>query len=915
MSSPGYHRPHDEAKTRPDLRNAYSVLDLNSTGDGDSINGESPKPDPARPLSMAKSLPSLQHVNHGNSIKRNWGSPVTEADHEPGQSAIETEAPATQVIVKQEEESEGQLMTSKEAVQAIADLPRNFDAQLMYSTNACIFVANLPHAVDDLTLQSAITKVFGKFGTVWVKLKRDKRHMPFAFVQYTESAHAETALLHGKGADILGRPCRIEKCDGNLSYIIFRKNNRLVQYDEARIIFQKYGKVAKIETLDHRIRRRLNVPPSLLVHYEMFDSKRDVVKALGTASPFIIMPYDPKIVQDSSERAPSDATFMDLYDRDRRSAFFGSLPPHADEQFVRMMASTCGEVLSVDLRSTPDDGAGFPHVYAFVEFVYPNTPDEAVRQYNGTDVDGFFLRVERKRTKKTEQRLRPLPLQPIPPLRPHRRVASRSNFANVPMPSSTSDEVEIQAHLQDVQRLYEHEKANPRQGPISPLRAAVIANHSLDEYTPDHSPQKFGSMLHSPRKFGNTVHFAPSPASALSPAGSSPTRFHQPVPVSNNRPPILSPSFAERMASMVNNMAISGYRKPPGRSVSYVFSPAAGNAADRCESAIKKGEEQAKDDAAKADSVKVNSDKGYAGKEDETKGSYTKEHRRAASMYIQSTEPLKPVSESSEDSESSESEDDSSWRNSSDSREEKEIRKRKKKTKHRLRRTHLSDENLRRNQLYQGHHNRAHRSEENLRSKRGSLSRENLKEFEKGDKSHKSPGLSNKSRKSDTTERLHGTQDMAGLSAQQPVYQQPVYEQPMHPQAAQTIPYSSMAPQYPPPPPSVYSGMPMHHPQAMPPPMAPPAAPGGFSYMNPYPPPQTQYHPPQPMQYQGPPQYQGQPQQVQYQNSYGNPMYPNYHAAQSPTQRQQQRELEEYRLLRQDVEFRRWCESRGYDLS
>lgn len=48
--------------------------------------------------------------------------------------------------------------------------------------------SSLPQHIDDLTLRVSLTKHFAKFGTVFVKVKRDRiRHMPMAFVQYTVS--------------------------------------------------------------------------------------------------------------------------------------------------------------------------------------------------------------------------------------------------------------------------------------------------------------------------------------------------------------------------------------------------------------------------------------------------------------------------------------------------------------------------------------------------------------------------------------------------------------------------------------------------------------------------------------------------------------------------------------------------------
>ena len=40
---------------------------------------------------------------------------------------------------------------------------------------------------DDDTLERSVTQVFKEFGTVYVKIRRDSRGMPYAFCQYEAS--------------------------------------------------------------------------------------------------------------------------------------------------------------------------------------------------------------------------------------------------------------------------------------------------------------------------------------------------------------------------------------------------------------------------------------------------------------------------------------------------------------------------------------------------------------------------------------------------------------------------------------------------------------------------------------------------------------------------------------------------------
>ncbi|KAF9763714.1 hypothetical protein IL306_003012 [Fusarium sp. DS 682] len=758
----------------------------------------------------------------------------------PGALEPTTYATAVQGESNVEEALEGAIMSMTEAVQTVAalpasveavvNLPRGFDAQSVYPGDACLFVANLPQHVNDLTLKASLTKHFGKFGTVFVKVKRDRiRHMPMAFVQYTQIKHADVAVHKARGDIIHGRPIRVEKCGGNLAYIVFRKNNRPVQIHEARSIFSRYGPIEKIEVLDHYAQTQLDVPPSLLVQFSRFDPKRDVIRDVGAATPFIIMAFDPKMVQKRSDRPADDHTFMELYEKDCRSVFFGGLPHYADESMVYRLAGICGNVRSVDLRCAPDQDGGLPHPWAFVDYDEFDTPDKAIREFHGKEVEGCFLRVERKRTKPTsdartpsrqvigsqmpdlssrklhgstdDARMYPSPLRPIK--RPHRLFDSRvASMAAAPgthrrilsTAGISQEELEfLKIHRpQDILEPEETQAMNTQRRPL-PVPKLPVPSSRLDEVTPVQSPNKYIPVADS----GNVVRFAPSPGTLPSNAGSSPIPPQIPAPPAEFSPPNLR-SFKEHLAEAE-------------RSGITVFSPAAELAAVRCEAAI----------------------------EDKANG---KGHRRAVSMFITTNNP--PPIDMSES-------DDSTWRTSRSSQDEQEFRDKKAKSRNRLGRRHLSEENLKRNLLYQAKLKRAYASEENLRGR--PVSRGTVRSRGKSGKSHK---------RSDATARaLEGP---IVVASQKALEAQPMVaaQQPMYHQAA--VPYNHMVAQYPP------TMAPMGY-MAMQHPMAP--APGGFTYMD-----TTHHHPHaqfhEPIQrYQGPSQHQyAGPSQVPY--PVPPPMYP-----------------------------------------
>ncbi|KAF5674907.1 meiotic activator RIM4 [Fusarium heterosporum] len=733
MSSPEYRRPRAPAASERELRNAFTALGLNDTssenGTGNESSNEAESP---RPLKSVKSLPTLPKSVYKDGTKRHWGSPVSDAAELPDLTVTKVDQPKADGAMGQEEKLTVELTTQRELVQNIANLPGTFDAQIEYPAEACLFVANLPQNFDDDTIKTALTKIFGKYGVNFVKMKRDRRRMPFAFVQYTDVKHADVAVEKARGELVLGRPCRTERCGGSLTYIIFRKNNRRVLPDEARAIFSRFGEVDKVEPLDYRIQKQMGVPPCLLIHFLKFDPRRDVTKGVSNMTAYHVMAYDPKMYEDRSDRAAGDQNFMETYDKDSRSIFFGGLPPNADETVVHTLASLCGDVISIDIRSSPDNNGGPPHVYAFVEFTLPTSPDEAVRQFNGRVIQGCLARVERKRAQPTnDTRMFPSPLRPRvlrAPIRPHRRGAS---MASTPNKHHLSQQELYQADSE-----YQYRKFMESQAPISPKSMANVPSQSWNEGTPLQSPDKVGSIAASE----TAVRWASSPAHAISPAGSSPVHVQQLVPVSETNGSHLLP-LSDRIAT-------------EGRPVTIPYSRAAENAAERSEVA----------------------------NDGKTKNGQTG-HQRAASMFAKDTAfPVLDISES---------DDNSSWRNSASSQDEKDLKLKKDQARRKLHRKHVSDQNLKRNQSFHRKIDndklkRSHRSEENLRDKRVSLSRENLDFLGTSENHHRSPSSSKMSRKSDATMRPPEGQSI--VSSQQTVYNQQPAQPAPYPQMAPQYP-------------------------------------------------------------------------------------------------------------------------------
>ncbi|KAJ4308809.1 hypothetical protein N0V84_011879 [Fusarium piperis] len=422
MSSSGWRRPQGAARqAQRHLRNAFSSLDIHQTEDSGSDSSEAHiRP---RALHTAKSFPPPASAGDADDEFPSFsGSGPSSSDAMTGQDNTGTDMSTARGISNQENNS--QPIHNGETAQDASALPREWDAQSCYPPEACVFVANQHY--DDLTIASAVTKVFNKYGTVFVKIKRDKRQMPFGFAQYTKGADAELALANLRGVEILGRPVRTERCNANLVFLVIRRNGGRVSHQEARSLLAPFGAIAKVEDLDPATQERLNLAPAVRVRFEMFDPRRDVVKGVGDNTPFVIINFDFKVAQDASERDPTDTTFMEMYEKDRRSIFIGSLPSHATDLFVRELAKAGGTVVNVRMRQSVDSSTGTSTYYAFVEFDRPDAPDKAISCLNGMRIGDTALRVERRRTKPAAaaQTAPMAPYGTVPPVRPHRRNAS-----------------------------------------------------------------------------------------------------------------------------------------------------------------------------------------------------------------------------------------------------------------------------------------------------------------------------------------------------------------------------------------------------------------------------------------------------------------------------------------------------------
>jgi hypothetical protein len=81
--------------------------------------------------------------------------------------------------------SEPKMLKLSSHLPAASSLPSKFFAHLF--TDLRLIYGSLLQSETDEALEVAVTQIFREFGVVYVKIRRDPKHMPFAFCQYTVS--------------------------------------------------------------------------------------------------------------------------------------------------------------------------------------------------------------------------------------------------------------------------------------------------------------------------------------------------------------------------------------------------------------------------------------------------------------------------------------------------------------------------------------------------------------------------------------------------------------------------------------------------------------------------------------------------------------------------------------------------------
>ncbi|XMA14794.1 hypothetical protein WAI453_007585 [Rhynchosporium graminicola] len=297
------------------------------------------------------------------------------------------------------------------------------DAQAIFPPSSCVFVANLLQSEGDEALEVAVTQIFREYGTVYVKIRRDTKHMPFAFCQYTNDADAERAIKEGRGRLIKGRPCRCEKAKAHRLFFFERKYGEDITPSEVMNLLRPFGRISFCRRITDLERACYDINGGVLVQFEMYDEGQAAQQAFRNHSEYKMQCMANMNSRSPAKSNPADRTYLDTYEVDKRSIFIGNLSTDVTEDELREIFSPFGPIVHISLHkadSTID--VNQKHCFAFIEFEQQPSVRQALTSMQGYVIYERSIRVAQKDTEAAKNRTRRQPS----------RIALSSSFMQSP---------------------------------------------------------------------------------------------------------------------------------------------------------------------------------------------------------------------------------------------------------------------------------------------------------------------------------------------------------------------------------------------------------------------------------------------------------------------------------------------------
>ncbi|KAI6709634.1 hypothetical protein JHW43_007817 [Diplocarpon mali] len=402
----------DDARTPDDEGVLLKKLSKLAVNDGNGVERKDDDPFTISPVSQHRSAQRTPTgpKSKGRSAKSdNWRSGSSSSSDtgtvSPSATYVLLSAQTSRVVLDQEYMPDDLELVTPDSV-----VIKSEDAQSIFPPSSCVFVANLLQSEGDEALEVAVTQVFREYGTVYVKIRRDAKHMPFAFCQYTNDDDAERAIKDGRGRLIKGRPCRCEKAKAHRLFFFERKYGTVVTPSEVEKLLRCFGRIVFCRPASEPERATYNLNEGVMVQFEMYDEGQAALQTYRNHNEFK-MQCMANMGSSSRGRGelsdPALRSYLDVYDVDKRSVFVGNLPVDITEGDLKAIFQQFGEVLNVSLHKNESIvDASQKHCFAFVEFKHQPSVSRALATMNGFVLRDRCLKVSQKDTDGAKSRSR-----------------------------------------------------------------------------------------------------------------------------------------------------------------------------------------------------------------------------------------------------------------------------------------------------------------------------------------------------------------------------------------------------------------------------------------------------------------------------------------------------------------------------
>ncbi|KAJ4581314.1 hypothetical protein HRR81_000352 [Exophiala dermatitidis] len=278
----------------------------------------------------------------------------------------------------------------------VSQLPNVANAQGLYPPDALIFVANLSNQRSADQLQFSCHQTFDRFGPCHIKVRQDKNHQPFAFVQFENVDSANAAISASSDMLIDGRKIRVERAKAERAVILSKHDGRPISESEARQLLSKFGPIelcAPTNTMDSA---RYNMACGIYVKFAYYLDYRDALRNFKNHTQGYILLMAPSVeprIRGTFNGSPVVRGFSTPRSAvDQKSIYVGNLPDGTTRQDLENIFREFGHIVQVNvIRKNFGDSV---NIFAFVEFSNPREAERASlaeRSFLGTK-----LRIEPK---------------------------------------------------------------------------------------------------------------------------------------------------------------------------------------------------------------------------------------------------------------------------------------------------------------------------------------------------------------------------------------------------------------------------------------------------------------------------------------------------------------------------------------